>query len=279
MRRALRVFTLLSVFLVPPIATAQTTIEILTLKNRRAEDLVATLAALAGPDGAVTAHGGRLVVRARPAAMARIKAAIRSIDEPARMVVVTVRQSREQVLAAQSASVTVESRGEAKAPAAGPKPAPAGTEPPPAQPASKQAIAADRTETEDASHVTQVLRIMEGARAFIAVGSAVPVTTPPSSVPVAQAAPYVEAETGFFVVPHLTQEGFTLEISAQQEDADARGRVEGASLSTTVEGTLGRWIHLGTALRGRAQSSTGPLLARICETIDERAVELKVDAP
>lgn len=278
MPRALRAIALVlsSALLAPLTVGAQaTTIEILTLKNRRPEDLVPTLAPLAGPGGAVTAHGGRLIVRAGPAEMARIKATLLALDGPARMVSVSVRQVRERMVAAQSASATAEGRAGAKARVPASRPAPGGTEATPETGTGSTTASASQGQAEESRLVTQVLQITEGASAFIEVGSVKPVAGPAAGT---VGSTSVETATGFFAIPRLTEDGFTLEISAHQENVTHHGGVEGTRLSATISGALGAWIPLGRSLREQARATAGPLSTSVLEAIDLRSLELRVDA-
>ena len=241
-----------------------------------------TLAPLAGPDGVVTALGTRLIVRARPSAMAEIKQAIRSLDEPGRMLVVAVRQTRDRSSADESASVSGEVRAGDVRVTQTRSPGTSGRAGERTTGSNAVTGTLDESETIASGDLTQVLQVMEGSRAFIEVGRAVPVAQRSAVVAggvvtVAEGTAYAEAESGFFVVPRLTNDGFTLDISARQESVDSHGRIEGQRLASTIAGSLGRWIHLGSALRGQLQSGEGLLSAHIREVIDQRSIELKVD--
>lgn len=283
MFRALRTLAMFSTVMAAiPAASPQTSIEVLVLKSRRAEDVVAALAPLAGPGEAVTAHEGRLIVRASPATMVRIKDTLRALDEPGRMVSVSVRQVGARAVPTWGASARLGSRPGSKgrpvsprsasveAAAAGP-----GAEAPVADRAAAEATG-EQEAAETESGVTQVLHVMEGARAFIEVGAAAP--RPVNAGPGSPSA-YTDAVTGFYVVPRLREDGFALEISTRQEEVGDRGRVEGLRLSTTVTGALGRWIRVGSVLRTQSESAWGLWSASLREAIDQRSLELRVDVP
>lgn len=275
MARAFRTLALLSLVLgAIPTPSQQTSIEVLVLKSRRPEDVVANLAPLVGPGEAVTAHEGRLIVRAGPATMVRIKDALRALDEPGRRVSVSVRQVGARAAATWGASARVESRAGGKARPASPPAAAAAAESKAEEPAIEATGQQGTAEAE--SGVTQVLHVTEGARAFIEVGAAAPRPADDGRPP--QPA-YAEAVTGFYVVPRLQRGGFTLEISTRQEEVNARGQVEGVRLSTSVSGALGVWIRIGSALRTQSESAWGMLSASLREAIDQRSLEIRVDAP
>jgi hypothetical protein len=97
----------------------------------------------------------------------------------------------------------------------------------------------------------QTSRVTEGGRAWIAMGTAVPLTfrrlaTTPQGLTEVVGTVYYEAVTGFFVRPQLAGEQVTLDLEPEQSSATVRG-LERSALSTRVQGRLGEWIAVGGA--------------------------------
>jgi hypothetical protein len=102
-----------------------------------------------------------------------------------------------------------------------------------------------------ARHAQQV-QVIEGGRAFVAVGQSLPLPLTqlaigPDGVAVSQGIVWRDLATGFYAAPRVQGDRVTLEISPQQESADPAqaGGVHGARLQSTVSGRFGEWIELG----------------------------------
>ena len=89
-----------------PVGAEDTRLEVLTVHNRPAEDLVATLGPLAGPEGALTSLDNRLIVRATPGALAQIRAALEQLDVAPRTLWITVRQATAASSAARAGQIS-----------------------------------------------------------------------------------------------------------------------------------------------------------------------------
>lgn len=123
------------------------------------------------------------------------------------------------------------------------------------------------------------LRVLEGTRAFIQVGRAVPAPLTqigPSGEPV-QGTTYQEADTGFYVVPRVSGDLVTLEVLAENDDVNAAGGVDVQRVRTTVSGRLGEWISVGGVARSQASRSTGVVSASRERSAEVRSVLLKVE--
>ena len=71
---------LLLAVLVPAAAAEDTLVEVFTVRNRPASDLVSVLEPIVAPDGSVAAMESRLIVKATPAAMAQVRGLVGSLD-------------------------------------------------------------------------------------------------------------------------------------------------------------------------------------------------------
>lgn len=132
--------------------------------------------------------------------------------------------------------------------------------------------------TESGTSVAR-LRALEGTRAFIQVGRAVPVpvTQVGPSGDLVRGATYEEADTGFYVVPRLSGDLVTLEILAEDDSENPAGGVDAQRVRTTVSGRLGEWISIGGIARSSSGRSASPFSATREQSAESRTFLLKVE--
>jgi type II secretory pathway component GspD/PulD (secretin) len=237
-----------------------TAVEILTVRNRPAADLVGVLQPLAGPGGGVAASGDKLVVHASPAALARIRATVAALDVTPRMLTITVRQGGDRSASTTAAEGSVVA-GSGHVRATG--------------------VFAHGTSQQSGTDV-QRLAVVEGGRAFIRTGSAQPVPTvgvvsAPGGGAVVQGTTYQDVESGFYVRPRLAGETVTLELSTRGDRLAADGAIDVQDVDTTVSGRLGEWIALGGLSRSEQSHGSGILSTSRGSATDERTVEVMVE--
>jgi hypothetical protein len=239
-------------------------IEVLALRHRNADELLPLLRPFVEPGGALTGQGFQLILRASPANRAQVRQLIASLDRPPRQLLVSVRQDRANeeerrglaadgrvIVGTQGASGSVRVQG-----------------------GNERSLA-----TQDAM---QTIRVTEGGRAWIAMGTAVPLTfrrlaTTPQGLTEVVGTVYYEAVTGFFVRPQLAGEQVTLDLEPEQSSATVRG-LERSALSTRVQGRLGEWIAVGGADVREDRSASSLLSSERDVERNRRGVWLKVDA-
>ena len=160
------------------------------------------------------------------------------------------------------------------------------------------------TRSADNVRVLQTVQALEGRSALVQLGQSVPVRERQVARSIVGGrvvehvieggVDYRDANTGFLVVPRLTGDRVTLEISAQRQafipDArgsadvgrhpsvpDTRGGIDTQRVMTTVSGRLGEWIEVSSMSEERG-SDREVLLGRAGGTRTEsRSVLLKVD--
>lgn len=252
-RRSLLPALLLALILAPALRAQP--IEVIELKHRTADDVLPNLRAFLEPGGALSGQGYQLFVRASAANVRQLKQLLATLDRAPRQLVISVRQERADERAARVAgadgSVTVTTRrviGNAR-------------------------IEAGDTRTTGTADATQTIRVLEGGRAYIAIGTAIPLTfrrwiVDANGVSEAQGTVYYEAVTGIHARPRLAGELVTIDLAPEQ--ASFSDALERAQLSTTVRGRLGEWIPVGGA-ELREQTTSGAQST-------QRGVWLKVDA-
>jgi hypothetical protein len=135
---------------------------------------------------------------------------------------------------------------------------------------------------------TQTVRVMEGREAFVGVGQSVPVRgrqvrrvviNGQLVEQVMEGTQYRDVTTGFYVLPRLSGDRVTLDVSPQRETLSRQipGGVNVQSVVTTVSGQLGEWMEIG----GISQDAGGQqsvLLGRSTTAVrDSRRVLVKVE--
>jgi len=132
------------------------------------------------------------------------------------------------------------------------------------------------------------VRVMEGREAFVSVGRSVPVrerqvqrTVVGGRVveQVVESAQYRDVASGFYVLPRVSGDRVTLDVSSQRESLSRRqaGSVNVQSLVTTLSGRLGEWMEIGGVGRD-ASGQQAVLLGRSATSSrDSRRVLIKVD--
>lgn len=222
---------MLATLLAPALRAQQ--IEIIQLKHRRAEDLLPNLRAFLEPGGALTGQGYQLFVRASAANTQQLRQLVATLDRAPRQLIVTVRQDRADERASRvvgaDGSVTYSTRritGNAN-------------------------VQAGDSRTVGTADATQTIRVIEGDRAYVAIGTSIPLTfrrwvVNQSGISEAQGTVFYDAVTGFYARPQLAGDAVTVELAPEQTSFTG-GALEHARLSTTVRGRLGEWIPVGGA--------------------------------
>lgn len=228
-----------------PAARAQD-IEIIALRHRTAEQVLPTLRAFLEPGGALTGQGYQLFLRTSPENARQLKQLLATLDRAPRELVITVRQDRDaesgERRVGADGSVTIGNR----------------------RVFGDVAVEARDARTTATQSAEQRIRVVEGGRAYIAIGTAIPMSfrrfvLTPQGLTEARGTVYYDAVTGFWAQPLVAGEMVTVELAPEQSEIVA-GAVERAQLSTMVRGRLGGWIAVGEA-DVRAESQAGGLLS------------------
>ena len=181
---------------------SDTVVEVFPLRNRPAQDLLPAIRAVVGNEGVVEALDTRLVVRATPAALARIRAALPALDVAPRTLSVTVSQRRDAETSARAGSARIET---GRAPSTG-----GGNGETRTRTVVTGAFSASSSSAEGED--VQQMRVLEGHPAFIQVGRSVPVAvtgtveTPGGPVP-ARGTAFAESGSGFYVLARGAGDG------------------------------------------------------------------------
>jgi len=242
---------------------AQQQLEIINLRSRTADQVLPQLRPFVEPGGTLSGMNNQIFIRASDANRRQIKELLAAIDRPPRRLVISVRQDADSQASARGGEVsgrvssggtTIESR---RTVVGG-----AGVEVRRGDDVVRGQVYDSRGSGTD--RVSQQVQVVEGGRAFINVGTSVPVPLRevlmgPGGAVVSETVVYRDIGTGFYAEPQLAGDNVTLTISPTH---DTPGRYGPGSaniqrLTTTVSGRLGEWIDLGGSVEERSGESSG----------------------
>lgn len=231
-------------------SAAQTVIEVIPLFNRPATELQPLIAPLLEETDNVVGNGFSLIIKTTPARLSEIKALVKKLDTAATNLSIRVIQSKDKTAEQLNADANIDVIIPVNNPAG-----------------FKGGVSGyyQQNQKHRVSNSEQVLRTLEGKPAYIKVGSNHPIqyTTiydsgyGPRSI--ATNTQYIEATTGFAVLPRLNGEEVTLEISPWSDQMKQSGVIETQSAQTTINTKLGQWVEIGS-INEQSQTSDNGLL-------------------
>lgn len=269
-------------------AAAQTTVEVIPLKYRQADQVIPVIQQLLSRDSSVSNFQNQLVIRATPAELAQVKNVLASIDTPPRRLMISVRQNADVTASRREAEISGSLGGDqarVTIPGSGSR-------------EGGNVVLSDgderlRARVVDSQHagserIAQTVQVLEGYSAFIRVGESRPVRSRQVVRTmvngqmvdrVIESTDYVEAATGFNVRPRLQGDRVTLEIDPQRESFNdqRRGAVNVQRMMTTASGRIGEWIDLGSIGEQRSDDRSGILNTNSTRSNDRRGVQVKVE--
>lgn len=253
-------------------AWAQSTLEVIPLRYRVAQEVIPVIQPMLAPGGSVSGFQGQLVVRTTPVNLEEIKRILASIDTAPRQLVITVTQDANAARRDSAAEISgTVGNGHGRVTIPGSRDGRGGSVI--VQEGDDRLRARARESTTSASdRSTQSVRVLEGREAYVQIGQSVPVRdrqvrrTIVGGQLVEQViggTQYRDVTTGFYVLPRIAGERVTLDIRPQREtpSSEIRGGVNVQSVVTTVAGRLGEWMEIG-AIAQDANGQQTVLLGR-----------------
>jgi len=249
---------LISICLIACPVLAQS-LEVIDLKYRTAAEVIPVLQPLVEQGGALSGQDYKLFVRASPANLRQLRAAVEQIDRKPNQLLVSVRRSTQQEVERERAQVagTASNRG------------------------ANVSVQATESNVRDRSGGIASVQVIEGNSALISSGSDVPIVT--SVVAGAGRRPFAGATTsyrnvssGFLVTPRVNGALVVLDIE-QQDERLANGTVQTQRLTTQVSGPLGQWIRLGGVDESASTQSRGILSRHHSTQSSAREIWVKVE--
>ncbi|MDP1681878.1 MAG: hypothetical protein Q8L39_08895 [Burkholderiales bacterium] len=261
---------------------AQDSVEIIVLKYRSAEQLIPIVQPLVGRDGAVTGMQNKLIVRTTSSRMKDVKQVIAGLDTQPRKLMITVRQNVAREALEQEASVYGTAGGSHGRVTLPETPTESGVQVEAGGGRNRVGGKIVSTRDLEDSRDTQRIQVLEGNQAFIRAGQSVPYTTQTviqngRHVTVTEGTTYRDVTSGFYVVPRISGEQVTLEISPQRNTVGASGSVNIQQAATTISGRLGEWIELGGVGGQSTSGGSGTVYSTRSTSSDNRTIFVKVE--
>ncbi|MBI4938492.1 MAG: hypothetical protein HY846_09840 [Nitrosomonadales bacterium] len=271
--------------LLSPVAWAE--LEVIALRHRSAEDVLPIIRPLLDKDGVASGMNYQLVLRTSPRNLAEIRKLLESVDIAPRRLKITVIQNVDSETARRLTEVSgsVEVGRDARASVRSSREDAGLTVQAGGDAGTARARVLNTASSEEGSN-TQHILVLEGGRALVNTGQSLPViqrqvVRSPWGTRVEESTQYRDAGSGFAVLPRVSGNRVTLEISAQN-DAPAAGdasppAIRTQQVVTTVSGRLGEWLELGEVSR-QVTGGGATLSARSSSSVQERrSVLLKVE--
>jgi type II secretory pathway component GspD/PulD (secretin) len=270
-------------------AQAQTTIlEVIPLRYRTAEQVIPIIQPMLAREGTVSGFQGQLIVRTTPQNLEEIKRILASVDTAPRRLLITVRQDVELARGERSAEVSGRvgsDRARVIVPDSGDR---RGGNVVLRDGDDRLRARALESRGTESDRNTQSVQLLEGREAFIRASQSVPVRERQVRraviggqvvEQVVESTHYRDVTTGFYVLPRVSGDRVTLEISPQREtlSTSVPGGVNVQRVVTTVSGRLGDWMEIGGITQDRAAQEAVLLGRRAATASDGRRVLLKVD--
>jgi len=286
MKEAIAGFLLIFLFGVTLPARAQEMkLEIITMQHRNTDDVVEILRPLVAPGGTVTGMNDQLIIKTTPENLAELKRVLESIDRQPRRLLISVRQDSTGVIHQDEQALSGKySSGDATAEIKDHHP-PEGLVVA-VRDEKGNVVRYRRLDSHFDSDDRNSFRVQatEGYPAFINIGQSIPVpnrTTyvTPDGVVVNDATEYVDATSGFYVLPRLNGDQVTLLVAPHLSKVSpgAAPVFDVQNVETTATGRLGEWIAIGGIDQVSSDNSRRILSSRDRESQLNNTILIKVD--
>jgi len=225
-------------------------LRVLVIKSRPAVEMIPLVKPLLAPGDYINANGYQLIVRTAPANFRQIEQLLAQIDKAPRMLTVTVRQATlaESQALRQSVSGSIKA-GDARVTVKGGTSGARGGATVIGRDGSGDSVVRYEGQQENlrsqGKH-NQMVRVLEGQRAFVQMGQAVVLGVPGYGS--APGAFYERTLTnGFDVLPRMQGEQVTVEILPHMNTLQnpRTGEANIREAGTTVRARLGEWMEIG----------------------------------
>lgn len=279
----MRRIALAFVFLLLAGAAQAQQLEIINLKSRTADQVLPQLRPFIEPGGAISGMNNQIFIRASDANRRQIKELLAALDRPPRRLLISVRQDADSTASARGGEVSgsvgsdrvrIESRRTIVGGAG--VTVRSGDDVLRGQVYDSRSAGSER--------VSQQVQVVEGGRAYINVGTSVPVplrqvVLTPGGAIVSDTVVYRDLGTGFTAEPQLSGDLVTLTISPTHDTPGSAGpgSANVQRLTTTVSARLGEWMQIGGSVQEESSDRDGALRYSTRRGGSGRTVQLKVE--
>jgi hypothetical protein len=241
---------------------ADTTLKVITLNHRPAEEIQPLIAPFLDPSDRMIANGSSLIIRSTPERLVEIEQLIAQLDQPLNNLLISVAQGRNINAEKMNAQAKIK------------------VHIPVNQPSSSSAVIKgrfDQRESHRADNITQQVRTLDGQPAHIQAGTAHPIQNrqPYPGYPVTTE--YVDTTTGFIVTPRLSGDQVIIEVRPWSNRMQRNGVIETRGAYTTFKAELGEWVEIGSNIETSQFRQDGILSRSRSSNQDEMHLLIKVD--
>lgn len=258
--------------------------EVIELKHRSAEEVLPVIRPLLDKDEAASGMNYQLILRTSKRNLAQIREILEKIDVAPRRLKITVMQNVDSETVARltevSGNVRLSREARISVPGSGNQNIEIG------QGNDRLRARVSSTRSVDDERNTQQLQVLEGRRALVHSGQSVAV--PQRQViqnqwgtRVIESTQYQEAGSGFYVLPRISGDLVTLEISTQN-DAFVQGTGDSPEkrvrqTSSIISGHLGEWLEVGGVSRQKNGEDSAIISRGSTRVLEKNRVLLKVE--
>lgn len=279
----MRQFALAFVFLLLAGAAQAQQLEIINLKSRTADQVLPQLRPFVEPGGAISGMNNQIFIRASDANRRQIKELLAALDRPPRRLLISVRQDADSTASARGGEVSGSvgaggTRIESRRTVIGG----AGVTVRRGDDVLRGQVYDSRSAGSE--RVSQQVQVVEGGRAYINVGTSVPVplrqvVLTPGGAIVSDTVVYRDLGTGFTAEPQLSGDLVTLTISPTHDTPGSAGpgSANVQRLTTTVSARLGEWMQIGGSVQEESSDRDGALRYSTRRGGTGRSVQLRVE--
>lgn len=254
-------------------------LEIITLQHRSAEDVLPIVRPLLDQEGVASGMNNQLILRTSPHNLAEIKRLLESIDITPRRLKITVLQNVDSEtvrrLTEISGSAGLGRDARISVPGGADN---SGLTVEAGQGRDRMRARVFSTRSLEDDRKTQHIQVLEGNRALVSAGQSVPivqrqVVRSPWNTQVVESTQYRDIVSGFYVLPRVSGDRVTLEISTQNDASAPNSSNQPAArvqqLATTLSGKLGEWLVLGDTSQ-QAEDNGSAISSRNVSNVHER---------
>lgn len=264
----------------------QMNLEVIPLANRTADQLIDVIQPLLVPGASISGMNNQLIIKSTRANITQIKQLLNTIDKPLRRLLITVNQGQNINTIDQSQSVNGRitsgdvSISNRSMTSRNHDVVISGTD----SEGNQNAYQTSERETQTEKNHSFSVQTLEGQPALIQSGLSVPVQNQNTvftrnGVIVSDSVEYVNATSGFYVLPKINGNRVTLMVAPNL--TSVIGQVSPSfvvqNVQTTVSGLIGEWIDIGgldTSTRG---NNRGILSGSQNQQADSRTILIKVE--
>ncbi|HYR05050.1 MAG TPA: hypothetical protein VEP71_00020 [Gallionella sp.] len=262
-------------------------LEIIALKHRSAEEVLPVIRPLLDKGDVASGMSYQIILRTSPHNIEQIKRLLESIDVAPRRLKITVMQNVDSETVARltevSGNVGLSREARIVIPGSGDN---SGLNVELGQGQDRLKARVTSTRSLEDEHNTQQLQVLEGNRALVRSGQSIPI--PQRQVilnqwgmQVIDSTQYQEVGSGFYVLPRISGNRVTLEISAQNDaflpGSGTQPTVRVQQASSTVSGRLGEWMEVGGLRQQKGLDDSTISTHGASQTHEQRSVLIKVE--